>query len=119
MKVYRGGSKEWTTGVGYRKKVILEEAEMGIQGSFIQEVRFNAGETVPPHYHRIQKEVFYALTRIEFEINGERILMQPGDIVVCEPGDVHGNPHMPKESRILVIKVDFAEDDTVWMSPGP
>jgi len=117
MKVYRAGSRAWAKGTGYSKRTLLEEGELGVEGSFIQEVKFNAGECVPLHYHRTQREIFYALSKIEFEINGERVLMQPGDIVVCEPGDIHGNPSLPREARILVIKVDFAEGDTVWMSP--
>ena len=117
MRTYRSSEKRWIEGKGYRKRILLEEGELGIEGSFIQEVHFKAGEMVPPHYHRTQTEIFYALSQIEFEINRERVLLQPGDIVVCEPGDVHGNPVMTKEARILVIKVDFTEDDTVWLDP--
>jgi quercetin dioxygenase-like cupin family protein len=117
MRVYRSDVKRWTEGKGYRKRTLLEEGELGIEGSFIQEVEFVAGDKVPRHYHRTQTEIFYALSPIGFEINGERVLMQPGDIVVCEPGDVHGNPSLPQAARILVIKVDFAEDDTIWLEP--
>lgn len=105
----------WTEGRGYRKRTLLEEAELGLGGAFIQEVRFKEGERVPSHYHRRQTEVFIALTDVEFQINGGPVRMRPGDIVVCEPGDVHGNPRIPGPARILVIKKDYAEDDTVWV----
>jgi len=54
------------------------------------------------------------LSRIEFEINEKRVLMAPGDILVCEPGDIHGNPSMPEGARILVLKKDYEEGDTIW-----
>lgn len=78
------------------------------------EVCVKPGEGVPPHHHQKQTKIFYALSRIEFEINGKLVLMAPGDILVCEPGDIHGNPSMPEDARILVLKKDYVEDDTIW-----
>lgn len=114
MRLYRSTAKEWTEGRGYRKRTLLEQGQLGIEGSFIQEVCFKPGEGVPPHHHQKQTEIFYALSRIEFEINEKRVLMAPGDILVCEPGDIHGNPSMPEGARILVLKKDYEEGDTIW-----
>jgi len=41
--------------------------------------------------------------------------MEEGDCLVCEPGDVHGNPVIGNDFRILVLKVGLREHDTVWL----
>jgi len=116
MKLYRSAKREWAEGKGYDKRVLLEEKQLGIPGSFIQEVRFHAGEKVPQHYHERTTEIFFALDRALFEINGRAVVMEPEDVLVCEPGDVHGNPIIDSAFRILVIKLDFHPEDTVWMN---
>jgi quercetin dioxygenase-like cupin family protein len=78
-------------------------------------VEFAPGDRVPQHYHKVTKEVFFALDRAVFEINGERVILEPDDVLICEPGDVHGNPVIESAFRILVIKVGYEAEDTVWM----
>ena len=36
MRLYRSTAKEWTEGRGYRKRTLLEQGQLGIEGSFIQ-----------------------------------------------------------------------------------
>ncbi len=114
MRLHRSSVKPWAQGKGYRKRTVLDEADLGISGSFLQEVSFSKGDKVPIHHHRVQTEVFYAVTEAVFEINGEKVTMAPGDVLVCDPGDRHGNPEIPHDMKILVLKVGFHEDDTVW-----
>jgi quercetin dioxygenase-like cupin family protein len=114
MRLQRSSTKPWVQGKGYRKRTVLEQSDLGIPGSFLQEVSFRKGDVVPIHHHRAQTEVFYAVTDAVFEINGEMVTMAPGDVLVCEPGDRHGNPEIPHDMKILVLKVGFIEDDTVW-----
>ena len=114
MRLQRSSTKPWVQGKGYRKRTVLDESELGISGSFLQEVSFRKGDVVPIHHHRVQTEVFYAVTDAVFEINGEKVIMAPGDVLVCEPGDRHGNPEIPYDMKILVLKVGFLDDDTVW-----
>ena len=115
MKQFPASQAHWTKGRGYRKSVLLEERDLGIKGSLIQMVEFAPGDKVPLHYHDRTKEVFFALDRAIFVINSETVTLEPNDILVCEPGDVHGNPVIESAFRILVIKVGFQADDTVWM----
>lgn len=115
MKLLRTSSRPWTEGKGYRKRPLITQEELGIPDSFAQEVQFHPGESVPLHYHKRTKEVFIALDQAAFEINGEIVVMEPRDVLICEPGDVHGNPVIPHAFRILVIKVDLETDDTVWL----
>lgn len=115
MRLLRSDEQEWESGKGYRKRKLVPEEILGIEGSFVQEVDFKRGEAVPSHYHRKTKEVFIALDPAHFVINGERITLMPDDALVCEPGDVHGSPAADHRSRILVIKVGAVQDDTVWV----
>ncbi len=48
-------------------------------------------------------------------INDERLNLEEGDTVVCAPSDVHGVPPVEREFSILVIKLDYEDDDTRWM----
>ena len=50
-----------------------------------------------------------------FVINDQTVVMNPGDVVICQPGDVHGNPVIPHDFRILVVKINYRDDDTVWL----
>ena len=114
MKLFKHDAASVVSGQGYVKRVLIDESGLGILGSFMQEVEFKKGDVVRQHHHRFQTEIFYALDEAPFEINGHKVTMSPGDIVVCEPGDVHGNPVIPRDFRILVLKVNFRENDIVW-----
>jgi quercetin dioxygenase-like cupin family protein len=114
MKHLKHDSATVVPGKGYLKRVLIDEKALGIPGSFIQEVEFRKGDVVRQHHHRFQTEIFYALDEAPFLINGSMVTMSPGDILVCEPGDVHGNPIIPNDFRILVLKVDYRENDIVW-----
>jgi quercetin dioxygenase-like cupin family protein len=114
MKLIRASEKDWTAGKGYSKRVLTELGELGIVGSFLQEVKFSKGDRVPLHHHNVQTEVFYSIGESFFNINGSDIILQAGDIVVCKPGDVHGNPDIPHDFIILVLKIDHVANDIEW-----
>ena len=114
MKHFKHDAAEVVPGQGYLKRVLIDESGLGVPGSFLQEVEFRKGESVRQHHHRFQTEIFYALEEAPFVINGQDVTMSPGDIVVCEPGDVHGNPVVPHDFRILVLKIGVQENDIVW-----
>lgn len=114
MKILRASEREWVAGKGYSKRMLTELGELGIPGSFLQEVKFSKGDRVPLHHHNVQTEIFYARDMAFFNINGNDMILQPGDIVVCKPGDVHGNPFIPEDFKILVLKINYIENDTIW-----
>jgi quercetin dioxygenase-like cupin family protein len=79
-------------------------------------VEFKAGDSVAFHFHQVTREIFYCLRGpAPFVINGRPTVMREGDCLVCEPGDVHGNPVIENDFRILVLKADLKEHDTVWL----
>jgi quercetin dioxygenase-like cupin family protein len=114
MKHFKHDESQVIQGQGYEKRVLIGESALGIPGSFIQEVSFRKGDAVRQHHHRFQTEIFYAIDEALFVINGQKLILGPGDIVVCEPGDVHGNPVIPHDFRILVLKIGYRENDLVW-----
>lgn len=115
MRLFRSATRSWTEGKGYQKRPLITEEELKVTGTFVQEVRFSPGQNLPLHYHKQTREVFIALDPAEFLINGKRVNMEPMDVLICEPGDIHGNPEIGSSFRILVVKLDNREDDTVWL----
>jgi quercetin dioxygenase-like cupin family protein len=115
MRHYKASDRPWEQGKGYQKKRLLAGDILPKKVDLVQEVRFSKGSSVPLHYHRVQTEIFYVLGRGSININGRDIAAEPGDIIVCEPGDVHGNPRIDEDFGFLVMKVDYREDDTVWL----
>ncbi len=111
----RSGYKE-VSGDGYLKRIVLEAEDIGVKGTLLQEVQFIAGDKVAFHFHKVTREIFFCLQGpAPFVINGQPVVMNEGDCLVCEPGDVHGNPIIKNDFRILVLKVGFKEADTDWL----
>lgn len=113
MRTLRASEAVWEEGIGYEKRIRLDGIDLPF--SYMQEVRFDRGIGVPPHRHERQTEVFYFLSPGTLLINGEMLEMSAGDIVVCEPGDVHEVPQPGVPFALLVIKVGFEGEDTVWL----
>jgi len=116
MKLFPRAHFREVSGDGYLKRIVLESNDVGVKDALLQEVQFTAGEKVAFHFHQVTKEIFYCLQGpAPFVINGQQVLMEEGDCLICEPGDVHGNPIIENDFRILVLKVDHREQDTVWL----
>jgi quercetin dioxygenase-like cupin family protein len=113
MRLLREDSAQEVPGDGYLKKIVLPKGILP-DGMFIQEVLFKAGDRVRLHHHDVQTEVFVPLSEGLFQVNGEEVRIGPGDILVCEPGDVHGNPVIAKDFRIMVLKIGHQNDDIHW-----
>ena len=115
--VKRPAPSEWKERDSYRKRILATEAEIGSEGNLLQVVEVPPGEHVEPHCHRETREVFYVQQAGgRFVIDGTEVTPTAGEVVVCEPGDVHEVYNESDEPfRILVFKADLAEDDTVWV----
>jgi quercetin dioxygenase-like cupin family protein len=114
MRLFKHNVAPVLPGHGYSKRILIDELALGIPGSFLQEVEFKKGDVVRQHHHNFQTEIFYALDEAAFLINDKSVMMSPGDVLICEPGDVHGNPVIPCDFRILVLKIGVQENDIVW-----
>ena len=47
-------------------------------------------------------------------IEGERYDMEAGDVLLCEPREVHEVPTV-EEGFFIILKIDSEHDDTVWI----
>lgn len=113
MRLFREAEAEEVQGDGYRKRIVLPSGELPY-GLFVQEVLFEAGQMVRQHHHAVQTEVFMPLSEGVFVVNGLKVRIGPGDVLICEPGDVHGNPVIEKDFRIMVLKLRHEEGDIYW-----
>jgi quercetin dioxygenase-like cupin family protein len=114
VKHYRS-SDQWEQGLGYLKRKMPLDGVLPHQVDLLQEVRFSAGATIPMHYHQVQTEIFFVLAPGSITIDGTVIDAQAGDVIVCEPGEVHGMPRVQKDFAFLVMKIDYRDGDTVWL----
>jgi quercetin dioxygenase-like cupin family protein len=115
MKLFRAADRPWEQGKGYHKRRLVSDEVFPREIDLVQEVRFRKGSTIPPHYHRVQTEVFFVLGTGSITIDGHRVDGEPGDVIVCEPGEVHGMPLVEEDFGFLVMKIDYRDDDTVWL----
>jgi len=110
---------DWQERTNYRKHVLATPDSLG-ENRLVQIVEIPPGNHVAPHYHNQTQEIFYILQAGgELTIDGTTIAPADGELVVCEPGDVHSVTNTSDTVfRILVFKTDLAEDDTVWLDDG-
>jgi quercetin dioxygenase-like cupin family protein len=113
MRLFRENEAEEVPGDGYLKRLVLPKGTLP-DDMFIQEVLFKAGDRVRLHHHELQIEVFIPLSEGDFVVNGRDVRIGPGDVLVCEPGDIHGNPVIAKDFRIMVLKIEHQADDIYW-----
>ncbi len=115
MKHLRAASRSWEQGKGYSKRKLLADEFLPREIDRLQEVRFIRGATIPPHYHKVQTEVFFVLGKGSITIDGQKVDAEAGDVIVCEPGEVHGMPLVEEDFGFLVMKVNYRDDDTIWL----
>jgi len=116
MKYIKPEEREWKDKEGYSKKILLTEEDFQTKGNIVQLVKFPARSKVKPHYHKQTKEVFYVLKEggIIF-IDDKKIRAKNGEIILCEPGEVHGVINdTDEEFRILVYKINAKKNDSYW-----
>ena len=101
---------------GFRKIVLAEPRDLERE-VFVQVVEIT--QDVARHYHQSTTEIFYVLSNqgVEFIISDNPLVPKEGELIVCEPGEVHQirNPDK-KLLKMLVFKLDYREGDTIWLS---
>lgn len=118
MQVVELDEAAWVNGRGYRKQQLVSEEELAAPGSWVQVVVMDAGETIPDHYHKRSREFYRVLAgECRLIVNGETHRLQPGDMLLMEPGDVHRVINEGDEPfTLLVVKANAAPDDTFWLA---
>ena len=93
----------------------LLQKELGMQASSLQILYV----THPPnlkeelHSHNNSYEALYFLDKAKYRINDKDYDIKQGDLVLFEPGDIHGAIPINNEVRLLVFQTPAIIDDKV------
>ena len=117
LKFVKLGEKGWLERQGYSKKILLTEDDLRSKGNLVQVVKNEAHTEIKPHYHKQMVEIYHVLKRNAVVFCGEtRVKAQPGDTILCEPGEVHGVVNdTDEEFQFVVFKINAKDDDTIWL----
>lgn len=63
-------------------------------------------ENFPLHWHHYVEIIYAQSGGVIYEVNGERILMQSGDILYIWPGELHSIIDMPDPEHTLMLQFD-------------
>lgn len=63
------------------------------------------------HSHLKSFEILYFLDKAKYRINNKDYEMDEGDLIIFEPGDIHGAIPIDNEVRLLVIQLPAIIDD--------
>lgn len=107
---------DWIEKEGYSKQVLAPSAILEDDEAAMQVVEVPADSEVDPHHHEETEEIFFILQEGgTLVINGAAFTPEQGEVIVCEPGDTHAVINDSDQAfRILVVKLNRTEDDTVW-----
>ncbi|WNG29805.1 hypothetical protein F0U62_41720 [Cystobacter fuscus] len=81
-------------------------------------VEHPANFTEGKHHHQSLHEIFYFLDAADYWVNGTLLHLQPGDLLVLEPNDVHGAVPVPHKVRLIVFHVPKVPGDKVDAPAG-
>ena len=116
MRYIKQEEKEWDDKEAYSKKILFNEDELKSKGNVVQVVKFPPKTKLKPHYHKQTKEIFYILKEGGIiSIDNQQFRARNGDILLCEPGEIHFVINdTDEEFKILVFKINSEENDSYW-----
>lgn len=108
---------EWQKGEGYYKRVFFDPTDMKQDGVQLQQIKISPNQIAENHYHENQTEVFYFLNNHGyFVVNGEKVIIKTGDILMIEPRDEHKVVNnSEKDFLYLAFKSNYSNDDIYWV----
>lgn len=117
MKMISVNEQVWQLLPGYRKNVLLADEDLHCEGTRVQLVSIDPGDTIHKHHHKTSFEVYYVLQgTCDLIVNNRKILLEVGSILVMEPGDVHQLHNVGQEQfELLVFKTNAGKSDTYWV----
>ncbi|MBI2043099.1 hypothetical protein HYT25_01785 [Candidatus Pacearchaeota archaeon] len=63
------------------------------------------------HSHERSYEILYFLDKAKYKINGKDYDIDEKDMIILEPGDIHGAIFIENQVRILVVQVPAITED--------
>jgi quercetin dioxygenase-like cupin family protein len=84
-------------------KIIVGDLESEGRYTIVSDL-WNAGFSIPPHYHARHFETFYLVRgKAEWTVNGERHEMKPGDAVYIPAHAVHSAKTLGTEPALFIM----------------
>jgi quercetin dioxygenase-like cupin family protein len=116
MKYIASASRQWKSGRGYNKALLVSAETLGVPGTMVQVLRVGPKEKIPAHYHQHATEAFYILSGSgTMTIAGETVVLHPGDTVVCEANEMHALENLEDNDwAYIVFKTNWTEGDSTW-----
>jgi len=100
------------------KKVWGEEHWLVNEDYCGKRLMLNKGHRCSLHYHKIKDETFYVVKgKVLLELNGEKIIMNQGDLQRIKPQDVHRFSGL-EDSEIIEFSTHHDEDDCYRIEPS-
>jgi mannose-6-phosphate isomerase-like protein (cupin superfamily) len=117
MRYIASGSRQWKSGRGYEKAPLVNADTLGVPGTLVQVLRVAPMEKIPAHYHEHATEVFHMLSGSgTMTIAGEKVVLSPGDTLVCEAKELHDAENPGKEEwSYIVFKTNWVDGDSTWL----
>lgn len=117
MGVVKIDELRWANGRGYRKNRLADEVMLACPGTLVQMVTIAPCDTVSDHVHHTSTEFYYVVEgQCRLVINEESYLLQPGDMFLTQPGDVHRLHNEADEPFVLLVfKTNATAQDTYWI----
>lgn len=118
MKIILPHQRIWKKERNYVKKILLYDKDIKGKIGQILMAKFKPGSKKEPHWHKIQTEIFFVLSGgAKIIINGEEFRCYPGEIIICEPNEIHEVINDTNQDfRILVLKINPKKQDIYFLS---
>jgi quercetin dioxygenase-like cupin family protein len=116
MKYIASASRQWKSGRGYDKALLVNAETLGVPGTIVQILRVAPREKIPAHYHTKATEAFHFLSGSgRMTIAGETVELHPGDTMVCEANEMHEMENLEDNEWVYVVfKTNWIDGDSTW-----
>ena len=107
MDIINENEKEYRFGDWGPKYIIKgPRMNMGI-------IRLKPGQKLTPHFHKVMEENFYVEKgNVQLNVDGTVYNLIPGDVVRCEPNEVHALANVSsEEARVIFMLAPYMESD--------
>ena len=83
--------------------------ELCQKGRLFSRIRLESGCSIGFHVHETDSELFYMLEGpAEYNDNGTVKTVNPGDVMICPPGEGHGIENISKEPAEFIAVIVYA-----------
>ncbi len=94
-------------------RILQQETGMPVTGFQLLYVTHPPNLRERLHAHQRSYEALYFLDRADYRVNDKPYTLEDGDLLLLEPGDIHGATPVGHEVRILVFQSPAITDDKV------